>query len=61
MARLLPALMVTLIVGNLLTILGLTTNLNPSVTRLFLIGGPMLTVVAAVTIVVIVLKAKKDQ
>lgn len=60
MARVLPALMVMLIVGNLLTILGLTTNLNPFVTRLFLISGPMLTFGAAVTIVAIVWKAKKD-
>ncbi len=51
--------MVVLIVGNLLTILGLTTNLAPVIARLFLIGGPTLTVLAAVSIVVIVLKAKR--
>ncbi|MCC5893411.1 hypothetical protein [Exiguobacterium sp.] len=59
MVRLLPALMIVLIVGNLLTILGLTTNLSSVVTRLFLFGGPTLTVLAAVSIVVIVLKAKR--
>ncbi|MFN4213974.1 hypothetical protein [Exiguobacterium sp.] len=52
-------LMIVLIVGNLLTILGLTTNLSSVVTRLFLFGGPTLTVLAAVSIVVIVLKAKR--
>ncbi len=59
MARFIPALMVVLIVGNLLTILGLTTNLAPVIARLFLIGGPTLTVLAAVSIVVIVLKTKR--
>ncbi|KDN58028.1 MAG: hypothetical protein LPJ96_00630 [Exiguobacterium sp.] len=59
MIRYLPVLMIALIVGNLLTILGLTTNLSPLTTRLFLIGGPSMTVITAIAIVVIVLRAKK--
>lgn len=51
--------MVLLIVGNLFTILGLTTNLSSASTRFFLIGGPALTVCAALGIVIIVLKRKR--
>jgi hypothetical protein len=58
MHRFLPTLMIVLIVGNLFTILGLTTNLSSEITRAFLFGGPALTVLAAVSIVVIVLKRK---
>lgn len=58
MIRFLPVLMVLLIVGNLFTILGLTTNLSSGSTRFFLIGGPVLTVFAAIAVVMIVLKRK---
>ncbi|WP_138858607.1 hypothetical protein [Exiguobacterium mexicanum] len=59
MHRFLPVLMVLLIVGNLFTILGLTTNLSSASTRFFLISGPALTVCAALSIVIIVLKRKR--
>ncbi|TCI21354.1 hypothetical protein EVJ33_07990 [Exiguobacterium sp. SL-10] len=59
MHRFLPVLMVLLIVGNLFTILGLTTNLSSGSTRFFLVGGPTLTVFAAISIIVIVLKRKR--
>lgn len=59
MRSLLPVLMLGLIVGNLFTILGLTTNLSPVLTRLFLFGGPALTILAAISIVVIVLRQRR--
>jgi len=59
MRVLLPSLMIGLIVGNLFTILGLTTNLPSGLDRLFLFGGPALTILAAISIVVIVLKRKR--
>ncbi|MCT4783619.1 MULTISPECIES: hypothetical protein [Exiguobacterium] len=59
MIKWLPVLMVALIVGNALTILGLTANLPSGVGRLVLIGGPALTLVSAVSIVWIVLATKK--
>lgn len=59
MRVLLPTLMIGLIVGNLFTILGLTTNLPSGLDRLFLFGGPALTILAAISIVVIVLKRKR--
>ncbi|TCI26319.1 hypothetical protein EVJ27_11125 [Exiguobacterium sp. SH3S2] len=61
MRRLLPMLMVGLIVGNLFTILGLTTNLSPSIDRVFLFGGPAVTFITAVGIVFVVLKMKRDK
>ncbi|MCT4778000.1 hypothetical protein NQG36_12040 [Exiguobacterium aquaticum] len=51
--------MIGLIVGNLFTILGLTTNLPSGLDRLFLFGGPALTILAAVSIVVIVLQRRR--
>lgn len=59
MRVLLPALMIGLIVGNLFTVLGLTTNLPSGLDRLFLFGGPALTLLAAVSIIVIVLQRRR--
>ncbi|EPE62503.1 putative membrane protein [Exiguobacterium sp. S17] len=54
-------LMVGLIVGNLFTILGLTTNLSPLIDRVFLFGGPAVTVITSAGIVFVVLKMKRDK
>jgi len=59
MRVLLPVLMIGLIVGNLFTILGLTTNLPSGLDRLFLFSGPALTILAAVSIIVIVLQRRR--
>lgn len=61
MRRLLPMLMIGLIVGNLFTILGLTTNSSPLLDRIFLFGGPALTLIAAVGIVWTALKMKRGK
>lgn len=58
MYRFLPMLMIALIVGNFFTILGLTTNLSSGITCVFLFAGPGLTVLAAISIGVIVLKRR---
>ncbi|RHB48980.1 hypothetical protein [Exiguobacterium sp. AM39-5BH] len=59
MRVLLPVLMLALIVGNLFTILGLTTSLPFGLNRLFLFGGPALTVLATVSIIGIVLHRRR--
>lgn len=61
MRRLLPMLMVGLIIGNMFTILGLTTNLSPLLDRIFLFGGPALTLISAVGIALAVLNMRRDK